>query len=71
MSNVVKFGAIKFKSIKAAVKSAQKKHPELSYMVVYMRLRAGKPLGSALQRKPRKYVRRNVEAPVIEMNAGI
>lgn len=59
----VKFGAIKFKSIKAAVAAAQKKHPELSYMTIYMRLRAGKPLGSAIQTKPRKYVKQ-VEASV-------
>lgn len=57
----VKFGAIKFKSIKAAVKAAQKKHPELSYMVVYMRLRSGKAIGSAIQNKPRKYVKKIVE----------
>lgn len=62
MSNQIKFGAIKFKSIKAAVAAAQKKNPELSYMVIYMRLRAGKPIGTALQAKPRKYVRRAVEA---------
>lgn len=58
MSNAVKFGAIKFKSIKAAVKAAQKKHPELSYMLIYMRLRAGKPVGYALQKPPRKYNRK-------------
>lgn len=57
----VKFGAIKFKSIKAAVKAAQKKHPELSYMTVYMRVRSGKPIGNAIQNKPRKYVKKIVE----------
>lgn len=62
MSNQIKFGAIKFKSIKAAVAAAQKKNPELSYMCIYMRIRAGKPVGSALQAKPRKYVRRAMEA---------
>lgn len=64
MSNAVKFGAIKFKSITAAVKAAQKKHPELSYMTVYMRLRAGKPIGAAIQRKPRHYTRKQVVEPV-------
>lgn len=57
MSKQIKFGAVKFKSITAAVKSAQKKHPQLSYMTIYMRIRAGKAVGSALQSKPRKYVR--------------
>lgn len=64
MSKAIKFGAIKFKSIKAAVKSAQKKHPELSYITIYMRMRAGKPVGSALQLKPRQYVRKMVEQQV-------
>lgn len=62
MSNQIKFGAVKFKSIAAAAKAAQKKNPELSYMTCYMRIRAGKPIGTALQSKPRKYVRRAVEA---------
>lgn len=64
MSNAVKFGAIKFKSITAAVKAAQKKHPELSYMTVYMRVRSGKPIGAAIQRKPRKYTRKQIVEPV-------
>lgn len=64
MSNQIKFGAIKFKSITAAAKAAQKKNPELKFMTIYMRLRAGKSVGSALQAKPRKYVRRVIEQPV-------
>jgi hypothetical protein len=54
----IKVGAVKFKSIKAAVNAARKKNPELSYMTIYMRLRAGKPAGSAIQVKPRRYARR-------------
>ncbi len=65
MSNQIKFGAIKFKSITAAAKAAQKKNPAMSYMLIYMRLRAGKPVGSALQAKPRKYTRRPVVAEVM------
>jgi hypothetical protein len=64
MSKQIKFGAIKFKSIKAAVKSAQKKHPELSYITIYMRIRAGKAVGSALQSKPRQYMRKQIEQQV-------
>ena len=64
MSNQIKFGSVKFKSIAAAAKAAQKKNPALSYMTIYMRLRAGKKVGSALQAKPRTYVRRVVEQPV-------
>ena len=60
MSNEIKFGAIKFKSIATAAKAAQKKNPELSYMTIYMRLRAGKPVGQAIQRKPRVYTRKAV-----------
>lgn len=67
MSKAIKFGAIKFKSIKSAVKSAQKKHPELSYMTIYMRIRSGKAVGSALQSKPRKYVKRPVEEVVQQL----
>ena len=61
MSKQIKFGAVKFKSITAAAKAAQKKNPELSYITIYMRLRAGKSVGSAIQIKPRKYVRRQSE----------
>jgi len=71
MSNQIKFGAIKFKSIKAAVAAAQKKNPELSYMVIYMRLRAGKSVGSALQKPPRKYTRKVATNNVAEVSASI
>lgn len=64
MSNQIKFGAIKFKSIAAAAKAAQKKNPTISYMTLYMRIRAGKPIGSAIQAKPRKYVRKKAETVV-------
>lgn len=63
MSNAIKFGAIKFKSIAAAAKAAQKRNPSLSYMTCYMRLRSGKPIGSALQAKPRKYTRKVAVQP--------
>ncbi len=56
----VKFGAIKFKSITAAAKAAQKKRPDLKFMTIYMRLRAGKSVGSALQKPPRRYVKKTM-----------
>lgn len=62
MSKSIKFGAIKFNSIADAAKAAQKRNPALSYMTCYMRIRSGKPVGTALQAKPRKYVKRNAEA---------
>lgn len=71
MSKEIKFGAIKFKSIKAAVKAAQKKNPELSYLTIYMRLRAGKSVGSALQKSPRKYTRKNIINNASEITASI
>lgn len=67
MSKQIKFGAIKFKSIAAAAKAAQKKNPNLKFMTIYMRLRAGKPVGSALQAKPRKYTRK--QAKTVEVQA--
>ena len=58
----LKKGAIKFKSIKAAYESAKKKQPNLTYITVYMRVRAaekrgglGWTTGQALYRKVRPY----------------
>lgn len=62
---VLKNGAIKFKSIKAAYEAAKKKNPELKYITFYMRFRAaekqgglGWKVGSAMQKPVRKYERR-------------
>jgi hypothetical protein len=59
----VKVGAVKFKSITAAVKAAQKKaeangQPVPSYMVLYMRIRAGESPSTAVNRKVRKYTKK-------------
>lgn len=62
---VLKNGAIKFKSIKAAYEAAKKRNPELKYICFYMRMRAqekagglGWSVGSAMQKPVRKYERR-------------
>lgn len=66
---VLKNGAIKFKSIKAAYEAAKKKNPELKYITFYMRFRSaekrgglGWKVGSAMQVRVRKYQRREQEA---------
>lgn len=60
----VKTGAIKFKSLKAAYQAAKKRNPDLKYITFYMRQRKaekdgglGWNVGSAMQRKVRKYTR--------------
>lgn len=65
----VKAGAIKFKSLKAAYQAAKRRNPNLKYITFYMRQRAaekrgglGWVVGSAMQRKPRSYVRKALEA---------
>ena len=65
----VKAGAIKFKSLKAAYQAAKKRNPNLKYITFYMRQRAaekrgglGWVVGSAMQRKPRSYVRKSLAA---------
>ena len=58
-----------FNSIMEAAKliAAQTGEPvSRVYIRIYMRMRAGKPVGSALQRKPRQYVRKMVEQPQME-----
>lgn len=62
---MIKSGAIKFKSLKDAYAAARKRNPSLKYMTFYMRQRAaekrgglGWTPGSAMQRKPRSYVRK-------------
>lgn len=52
MSNTVSLGAKKksFKSIRLAAEAAN-----MDYMVLYMRLRAGKPLRLAMKLPVRKY----------------
>lgn len=64
----IKSGAIKFKSIKAAYEAAKKKQPDLKYITFYMRQRKvekegglGWAVGSAMQRKVRKYERKGME----------
>lgn len=62
---VLKNGAIKFKSIKAAYEAAKKKNPELKYITFYARIKSqenklglGWKVGSAMQKPVRKYERR-------------
>lgn len=52
MSNVVSLGYKKkaFKSIRLAAEASG-----ISYMTLYMRLRAGKPVGKAMKQPVRKY----------------
>jgi hypothetical protein len=66
---VLKNGAIKFKSIKAAYEAAKRKNPELTYICFYMRMRAqekagglGWTVGSAMQRPVRSYNRKEMSA---------
>lgn len=65
----VKVGAIKFKSLKVAYQAAKKRNHNLKYITFYMRQRAaekrgglGWTPGSAMQRKPRSYVRKALAA---------
>lgn len=58
----VRYGAVKYSSLKAAYEAAKKRNPDLKYMTFYMRQRAaekagglGMTIGQAMARKPRKY----------------
>ena len=61
---IVKSGAVKFNSLKAAYEAAKRRNPNLKYITFYMRQRAlekrgglGWKVGSAMQRPVRKYQR--------------
>lgn len=61
---VLKNGAIKFKSIKAAYETAKKKNPELKYITFWKRFKSveatglGWKVGTAMQKPVRKYERK-------------
>lgn len=67
----IKMGAVSYKSIKAAVEAVQSRNPGMSYMTAYMRIRAGKKIGSALQKKPRQYTKKLVQPYTGEPNYSV